>query len=41
MQDYDLAEANLLPKEMKRAVVSQDGIWNLLTDYTRITGEQP
>lgn len=41
MQDYDLAEAGLLPKEMKRAVVSQDGIWNLLTDYTRITGEQP
>ena len=41
MQDYDLSEAGLLPDGMKRAVVSQDGIWNLLTDYTRITGEQP
>lgn len=41
MQDYDLSEAGLLPEGMKRAVVSQDGIWNLLTDYTRITGEQP
>lgn len=41
MQDYDLSEAGLLPGEMKRAVVSQDGIWNLLTDYTRLTGGQP
>ena len=41
MQDYDLAEANLLPEGTRCAVVSQDGIWNLLTDYTRITGEQP
>lgn len=41
MQDYDLSEVGLLPEGMKRAVVSQDGIWNLLTDYTRITGGQP
>ena len=30
--DYELDEAGLLPSDLKRGVLSEDGIWNLLTD---------
>ena len=31
-QDYADDEAGLLPADLKRGVLSEDGIWNLLTD---------
>ena len=31
-QDFADDEADLLPKNLKRGVLSEDGIWNLLTD---------
>ena len=31
-QDFADDEAGLLPAELKRGVLSEDGIWNLLTD---------
>ena len=31
-QDYADDEAGLLPESLKRGVLSEDGIWNLLTD---------
>lgn len=31
-QDYADDEMGLLPKDLKRGVLSEDGIWNLLTD---------
>ena len=31
-KDYEDDEAGLLPAELKRGVLSEDGIWNLLTD---------
>ena len=31
-QDYAADEAGLLPKDLKRGVLSEDGIWNLLED---------
>ena len=31
-QDYADDEAGLLPEGLKRGVLSEDGIWNLLTD---------
>ena len=31
-QDYADDEAGLLPAELKRGVLSEDGVWNLLTD---------
>lgn len=33
MEDYELDRAGLLPKELKRGVLSQDGLYNLLTDW--------
>ncbi|MBR4730076.1 MAG: DUF4298 domain-containing protein [Prevotella sp.] len=40
-QDFADDEAGLLPEGLKRGVLSEDGIWNLLTNYrelqTRIT----
>ena len=32
-QDYADDEAGLLPKNLKRGVLSEDGIWNLLSDW--------
>lgn len=32
LKDYELDEANLLPKQLKRAVLSQDGLYNLLKE---------
>ena len=31
-QDYADDEAGLLPKDLKRGVLSEDGLWNLLAD---------
>ena len=31
-QDYSDDEAGQLPKDLKRGVLSEDGIWNLLSD---------
>ena len=31
-KDFEDDEAGLLPAELKRGVLSEDGIWNLLTD---------
>lgn len=31
-QDFAADEAGLLPEGLKRGVLSEDGIWNLLTD---------
>lgn len=31
-QDFADDEAGLLPPDLKRGVLSEDGIWNLLTD---------
>lgn len=38
-QDYADDEAGLLPKELKRGVLSEDGIWNLLTKWKGIKEE--
>lgn len=32
-QDYAADEAGLLPKELKRGILSEDGIWNLLSEW--------
>ena len=32
-QDYADDEAGLLPENLKRGVLSEDGIWNLLSDW--------
>lgn len=32
-QDYADDEAGVFPKDLKRGVLSEDGIWNLLSDW--------
>ena len=32
LRDYELDEQGLLPRDLKRGVLSQDGIYNLLED---------
>ena len=32
LSDYTLDEQGLLPRELKRGVLSQDGLWNLLAE---------
>lgn len=34
-RDYELDEQGDLPKNMKRGVLSEDGLWNLLTELDR------
>ena len=34
--DYEADEAGKFPPDLKRGVLSQDGIYNLLTDYQRL-----
>lgn len=36
-QDLAADEAGLLPENLKRGVLSQDAIWNLLTDVRTLT----
>ena len=31
--DFEADEAGKLPKDLKRGVLSEDRLWNLLTDY--------
>ena len=35
-QDFAADEAGNLPPDLKRGVLSEDGIWNLLSDYREI-----
>ena len=35
-QDFAADEAGKLPPDLKRGVLSEDGIWNLLSDYREI-----
>ena len=35
-QDFADDESGLLPKELKRGVLSEDGIWNLLADWSEL-----
>ena len=35
-QDFATDEAGKLPPNLKRGVLSEDGIWNLLSDYREI-----
>ena len=35
-QDFADDEAGLLPPDLKRGVLSEDGIWNLLTDVNEL-----
>ena len=35
-QDYADDEAGLRPKDLKRGVLSEDGIWNLLSDWREL-----
>ena len=34
--DFAADEAGILPSDLKRGVLSEDGIWNLLSDYREI-----
>ena len=35
-QDFAADEAGILPPDLKRGVLSEDGVWNLLSDYREI-----
>ena len=35
-KDYADDEAGLLPMDLKRGVLSEDGIWNLLSDWEEL-----
>ena len=35
-RDYAADEAGLLPKDLKRGVLSEDGMWNLLSDWREL-----
>ena len=35
-QDFAADEAGLLPADLKRGVLSEDGIWNLLSDVSEL-----
>ena len=35
-QDFADDEAGLLPKDLQRCVLSEDGIWNLLSDVSEL-----
>ena len=35
-KDFEADEAGKLPKDLKRGVLSEDGVWNLLSDYGRL-----
>jgi len=35
-KDFETDEAGKLPKDLKRGVLSEDGVWNLLSDYGRL-----
>lgn len=35
-QDFSLDEKGLLPKDLKRGVLSEDGIWNVLSENSAL-----
>lgn len=35
-KDFEADEAGKLPQDLKRGVLSEDGLWNLLGDYNRL-----
>ena len=35
-KDFEADEAGKLPKGLKRGVLSEDGLWNLVGDYKRL-----
>jgi len=35
-KDFEADEAGKLPKDLKRGVLSEDGVWNLLETYERL-----
>ena len=35
-KDFEADEAGKLPQDLKRGVLSEDGLWNLLGDYQRL-----
>ena len=37
--DFEADEAGRLPENLKRGVLSEDGLWNLLNDYDYIVGK--
>lgn len=39
-QDYADDEAGLLPKDLKRGVLSEDGLWNLLSDWKEVESQK-
>ena len=39
-QDFAADEAGDLPSDLKRGVLSEDGIWNLLSDYREIQNKK-
>ena len=38
LEDFEADEEGKLPADLKRGVLSEDGIYNLLTDYQRLKG---
>ena len=38
-QDFTDDESGLLPKDLKRGVLSEDGIWNLLVDWHELENQ--
>ena len=40
LQDYELDEQGLLPKDLKRGVLSQDAVYDLLSRLTCATGAE-
>lgn len=36
-RDFDDDQAGLLPEGLRRGVLSEDGLWNLLSDYRELT----
>ncbi len=39
LNDYELDEQRLLPPDLKRGVLSQDGLYNLLSELKEITAK--
>lgn len=39
LADYEADEAGLLPRDLKRGVLSEDGVYNLLFDISEATEE--
>ena len=36
-KDFEADEAGKLPQDLKRGVLSEDGLWNVLEDYKRLS----